>query len=147
MAIWQWCLLLMGLAWAIQSAGVWFQMRHYTDVFKGITNKYNDGFVGAGHVRGRLSKGTIVLIVSDRDLIVRRLLIMSGRSVFAKFKRLEEYEGQTVEAVGAHFAALEDKDRSIPVAVEKAIEQLHKARANALEKAEGATEANNVQYA
>ncbi len=55
MAIWQWALLALALLWGFQSLGVWFQMRHYSDVMKGITSKYSDGFVGAGHVRGRSS--------------------------------------------------------------------------------------------
>lgn len=93
MAIWQWALLALALLWGFQSIGVWFQMRHYTDVMKGISNKYSDGYVGAGHTRGRLKKGVIVLIVVDRDLVVRRLLEMSGRTVFAKFTRRDEFEG------------------------------------------------------
>lgn len=93
MAIWQWALLALALLWGFQSIGVWFQMRHYTDVMKGISSKYSDGYVGAGHTRGRLKKGVIVLIVVDRDLVVRRLLEMSGRTVFAKFTRRDEFEG------------------------------------------------------
>ena len=62
MAIWQWGLLALFCVWALQSLGVWLQMRHYTDVFKGVTNQFNDGFVGAGNFRGRFSKGTIVVI-------------------------------------------------------------------------------------
>ncbi len=97
MAIWQWALLALALLWGFQSLGVWFQMRHYTDVMKGISNKYKDGYVGAGHVRGRFGKGVIVLIVTDRHLVVRRLLEMSGRTVFAKFSRREAFEGLTLE--------------------------------------------------
>ncbi len=81
MAIWQWALLALALLWGFQSLGVWFQMRHYSDVMKGITSKYSDGFVGAGHIRGRFGKGVIVLIVVDRNLEVRRFLQMSGRTV------------------------------------------------------------------
>jgi glucitol operon activator protein len=84
MAIWQWALLALALLWGVQSLGVWFQMRHYSDVLKGVTSRYSDGFVGAGHVRGRFGKGVIVMIVVDRDLKVRRFLEMSGRTVFAK---------------------------------------------------------------
>ncbi len=41
MAIWQWGLLALFCVWALQSLGVWLQMRHYTDVFKGVTNQFN----------------------------------------------------------------------------------------------------------
>ena len=93
MAIWQWGLLLLVIVWALQSLGVWLQMRHYSDVFRGVTDQYKDGFVGAGNFRGRFAKGTIALVVVTPDLIVRRLMVMSGRSVFTKFKRHQEFEG------------------------------------------------------
>lgn len=109
MAIWQWALLLLGCVWAMQTLGVWLQMRHYSDVFKGITNKYNDGFVGAGHVRGRLAKGTIALVVVTPDLIVQRVMTMSGRSVFAKFMRQERYEGMTLAQLKEVVAAAESE--------------------------------------
>ncbi|HWD12556.1 transcriptional regulator GutM [Pseudochrobactrum sp. sp1633] len=122
MAIWQWALLALALLWGFQSLGVWFQMRHYTDVMKGISNKYKDGYVGAGHIRGRFGKGVIVLIVVDRDLVVRRMLEMSGRTVFAKFARRDAYEGLTL-------AQLREKleqgafDAGVAHAVRSAIEQ------------------------
>ncbi len=99
MAIWQWALLALAALWAVQSLGVWFQMRHYSDVMKGVTSRYSDGYVGAGHVRGRLGKGVIVLVVVDRDLRVRRFLEMSGRTVFAKFRRRKELEGAPLDAL------------------------------------------------
>jgi glucitol operon activator protein len=95
MAIWQWGLLLLVIVWALQSLGVWLQMRHYSDVFKGVTDQYKDGFVGAGNFRGRFAKGTIALVVVTPDMVVRRLMVMSGRSVFTKFKRHEEFEDRT----------------------------------------------------
>ena len=54
MALWQWGLLLLAVVWALQSYGVWLQMRHYSDVFKGITQKYADGFVGTGAFHDQL---------------------------------------------------------------------------------------------
>ncbi|MCZ4433247.1 transcriptional regulator [Agrobacterium sp. SOY23] len=99
MAIWQWALLGLGFVWAIQALGVWRQMQHYTDVFKGITHQFNDGFVGAGHARGRFRKGAIAMVVIGPDLLVKRLLTMTGRSVFAKFQRNQHFEGMTLEAL------------------------------------------------
>ena len=120
MALWQWGLLALFGVWALQSLGVWLQMRHYTDVFKGVTNQFNDGFVGAGNFRGRFSKGTIVVVVVTPDLIVQRLLVMSGRTVFTKFRRLEQFEGTTL-----------DRLRSNPAeAVKRAIEQIDRARSD-----------------
>ncbi len=128
MAIWQWALLLLAVVWALQAFGVWLQMRHYTDVFKGITNKYKDGFVGAGNFRGRFRKGTIVLIVVTPDLIVRRLLIMSGRSVFTKFRRHEKFEGVPLDDIRSDPAILGEGEPGVAEAVKRAIEQIDRAR-------------------
>ena len=126
MAIWQWALLALGAVWMLQVIGVWLQMRHYTDVFKGITSKYNDGYVGAGHARGRLRRGTIALLVVGQDMKVQRLMTMTGRSVFAKFKRNEQYEGQSLNALkAAQAVAAADNTHA---AISKAIEQVEHVR-------------------
>jgi glucitol operon activator protein len=128
MAIWQWGLLLLVVVWALQSLGVWVQMRHYSGVFKGITEKYKDGFVGAGNHRGRFGKGTIVLIVVTPDLVVRRFLAMTGRSVFAKFKRHEEFEGVALDKLRSDPAVTGEGEPGVAEAVKRAIEQIDRAR-------------------
>ncbi|HTV68826.1 MAG TPA: transcriptional regulator GutM [Rhizobiaceae bacterium] len=128
MALWQWGLLALFLVWALQSLGVWLQMRHYGDVFKGVTNQFNDGYVGAGNFRGRFSKGVIVLIVVTPDLIVRRLMIMSGRTVFTKFHRHEEFEGITLDQLRANPAVLGEGETGVAEAVTRAIAQIDRAR-------------------
>lgn len=130
MAIWQWGMLLLAVVWALQALGVWLQMRHYSDVFKGITNKYGDGFVGAGNFRGRFRKGTIALVVVTPDLVVRRLLLMSGRSVFTKFKRYEQFEGMALGALRADPAVLGEGEVGVTAAVTKAVEQIDRAIAD-----------------
>jgi glucitol operon activator protein len=129
MVMWQWGLLALGLLWALQSLGVWYQMRHYTDVMKGITSKYNDGFVGAGNVRGRLGKGMIVLIVTNADLTIQRFLVMSGRSVFAKFRRRPEFENMSIDALRTSSLMTTEEDRALAKATEIAIAQIDRAKA------------------
>ena len=128
MAIWQWGLLALFFVWALQSLGVWLQMRHYTDIFKGLTNQFNDGFVGAGNFRGRFSRGTIVVVVVTADMIVRRLLIMSGRTVFTKFRRYEEFEGMPLDQLRSKPAVLGEGETGVAEAVKRAIEQSDRTR-------------------
>lgn len=128
MAIWQWGLLLLGVVWALQSLGVWLQMRHYSDVFKGISNRFEDGFVGAGNSKGRLHKGTIALIVVAPDMTVRRLMVMNGRSVFTKFKRLEQFEGVALDRIRSSPAIMGEGEPGVAEAVRRAIEQIDVAR-------------------
>lgn len=127
MAIWQWALIGLALLWGCQALGVWFQMRHYSDVMKGISAKYTDGFVGAGHMRGRFSKGVIVLIVVDRNLVVRRFLEMSGRTVFAKFIRREGFEGMRLSELQDNPAIGEGKPE-VAAAATQAMEQIGRIR-------------------
>ena len=135
MAIWQWGLLLLVVVWALQSLGVWLQMRHYAGVFKGITEKYQDGFVGAGNFRGRwLAKGTIVLIVVTPDLVVRRLMTMSGRSGFAKFKRHEEFEGMPLDKLRSNPAIMGEGETGVAEAVKRGIEQIDRARSEPMKR-------------
>lgn len=128
MAIWQWGLLLLGVVWALQSLGVWLQMRHYSDVFKGISNRFEDGFVGAGNSKGRLHKGTIALIVVAPDMTVRRLMVMNGRSVFTKFKRLEQFEGVALDRIRSDPAIMGAGEAGVTEAVRRAVEQIDLAR-------------------
>lgn len=141
MAIWQWALLALGLVWALQAFGVWLQMRHYADVFKGITNRYSDGFVGTGHARGRIGKGTIAIVVVAPDMTVCRVLVMSGRSVFTKFKRETEYEGRPLTALREGIAATAvEKGDTRGRAIVAAIEQIEKIRHNRDQEGEDLTE-------
>ena len=128
MAIWQWALLLLVVVWGLQSLGVWLQMRHYADVFKGVTEQFSDGFVGAGNFRGRLGKGAIALMVVTPDLVVRRMMTMSGRSVFTKFKRHEQFEGVPLEQIRSDPAILGEGEPGVAEAVKRAIEQIDRAR-------------------
>lgn len=131
MAIWQWGLLALAAVWALQSLGVWLQMRHYSDVFKGITNQFKDGYVGAGHTRGRFGKGTIALVVVTPDLMVQRLMTMTGRSVFAKFERHQQFEGMPLSDLQANPAVLGAAETGVTNAVAKAVEQVEKVRQDA----------------
>ncbi len=128
MAIWQWGLLLLVVVWALQSLGVWLQMRHYADVFKGVTDQFSDGFVGAGNFRGRLGKGAIALIVVTPDFIVRRVMTMNGRSVFTKFKRHQEFEGISLDQLRSNPAIMGEGEPGVAEAVKRAIEQIDRAR-------------------
>jgi glucitol operon activator protein len=147
MATWQLAVLLLALVWALQSAGVWMQMRHYRDALGDIEQRFNSGFVGTGFVRGRLAKGTIALVVVSDTLVVDRVAVMAGRSVFAKFKSRREFDGLTLDALREAAATLVASrsvkaDRSLGEALTKAIEQIDAVRAK---KAQVAGEGNAVQ--
>lgn len=127
MAIWQIALLALAVVWGLQSLGVWLQMRHFGEVFKGLRAQYNDGFLGAGHSRGRLRQGSIALLVVDSEMVVRRLLTMTGRTVFVKFRRNPEVEGLTLGELAA--AQGDPSKSSIASAINLAVEHVRQVSA------------------
>ena len=124
-ALWQIALLGLVAAWLAQSAGVWFQMQHYQRTFSALREQWSDGVMGAGAAPSRFGKGVIALVIISPDGIVRRTCLMQGRSVFAKFRDLHEFDGLSAADVKARIAA-PGFDKSTGIAVGKAIEQVAK---------------------
>ena len=94
---WQWALLAIGLLWGVQAIGTALQMRHYRAVLSSVTTRWTDGFVGTGAAPARFNRGVIAILVADRDLCVREAFVMQGRTVFAKFRRLPDLAGHTLD--------------------------------------------------
>lgn len=123
MPLWQMALIALVLAWAVQSAGVWLQMRHYQKKFTELRSRWADGAMGAGAAPGRFGKGVIALVVTAPDGTVRRVCVMQGRSVFAKLK-------DRVDLGGLSTAELKRRANSgkleagVGVAIAKALEQI-----------------------
>ncbi|MBO0662349.1 transcriptional regulator GutM [Jiella sp. MQZ9-1] len=104
MELWQIAVIFLIGAWLLQSVGTWFQMRHFRDVMGAVSDKWSDGRVGAGNARGSLGKGVIALAVVDPSEILRKVMVMEGRSVLAKFQPLPEWEGKPLSALRAAVA-------------------------------------------
>jgi glucitol operon activator protein len=135
MALWQIALLALGLAWVGQSVGVWLQVRHYQNTFRTIRGRWTDGRLGTGAAPSRFGQGVIVILVVSGGGVVRQLLAMQGRSVFAKFEDLAEFSGLSLGELRQR--AMEGGiDRSLATAVAKAVEQIEKLDATAETKSE-----------
>lgn len=127
MELWKLALLLLATVWGLQSLGVWFQMRHYRSVMGAITDKWSDGHLGVGSSRGRFGKGVIAMVCVDESTVIRKLMVMEGRSVFAKFVPLQEYEGRRLSEVKPEFADNAAKDGRAR-AISHAIDQLERVK-------------------
>lgn len=127
MELWKIALLLLVTVWGLQSVGMWFQMRHYRSVMGAITDKWSDGHLGAGNARGRFGKGVIAMVVVDDDAIIRKLMVMEGRSVFAKFRAVNAYEGRRLSAVKTEFAG-DSAQGGRARAILQAIDQLERVK-------------------
>lgn len=133
MAWWQVALLLLAVVWGIQAVGTWFQMKHYREILGAVTSRWSDGYVGVGSARAALGKGVILLLVLSPDNVVRRLLVMEGRSVFAKFRPLEEYEGMSLDALKVN-PSFAKGNAGRATALEQAMTQIDRTRSNADEE-------------
>ncbi len=126
MALWQIGLLLLAFVWMLQSVGTWLQMRHYREVMGSIERRWTDGYMGVGNARASLGRGIILILVVAPDDTIRDLFVMQGRSVFAKFSRLDEYEGRSVASLLADEAFTGMRGRK--QALEQAAQQIENAK-------------------
>jgi len=127
-ALWQIALIVLVIVWALQALGTFMQMRHYHDVMGAISRRWSDGYLGAGNARSTFGKGVILVLVVAPDGCVRRLLVMEGRSVMAKFKSLDAFEGSPLDELRSG-AALGEKAAGREKALAAAIAQIDRARA------------------
>ncbi|MCG7393739.1 transcriptional regulator GutM [Microvirga sp. ACRRW] len=133
MALWQIGLLLLGLVWLLQAVGTWIQMRHYREVMGSIERRWTDGYMGVGNARASLGRGIILILVVAPNDTIRDLFTMEGRSVFAKFKRLDQFEGRTIASLLADetFTGMRGRKQ----ALEQAAQQIENAKVRKREAA------------
>ncbi|WP_237477396.1 transcriptional regulator GutM [Lichenibacterium dinghuense] len=125
----------LAVAWSLQAYGTWRQIQHYSAAMGQATRSWSDGYVGTGKARSRWGAGTVLLLVVGPDRAVRRLLVMRGVTVFARFRRLPEVEGLPLAAVADH-AALRPADRAaLMIAAEQVERAAGRARSEERSKA------------
>lgn len=86
-------LLLLALMWVLQVMASWVQLRHYRSVVRRTAAEWNSGFLGTSSFKARLGRGAIAIVVIDNEARVRKVLSMSGFSVFARFKAIDDLRG------------------------------------------------------
>jgi glucitol operon activator protein len=78
------------------------QIRHYRSAMRELVNEYRglDGFhLFSGISRKALGAGAIVLFIVDEQYQVRKCQLLSGYSVFSRFKSFKKYEGHHIGEV------------------------------------------------
>jgi glucitol operon activator protein len=137
MPIWQIALILLVAVWLLQALGTWLQMRHYRQVMAGVQDRWSDGYLGVGNARASLGRGVILMLVVGPDDRVRDLLVMEGRSVLAKFKRLGAFDGRSLQSLREDEGFNAQRGRA--QALEQAVAQIDKAKAEKLKLSSGLT--------
>jgi glucitol operon activator protein len=128
MPIWQWLVVLWLCLWALQSAGVWMQMRTYAQLTNELMREFADGYIGTGTSPRRLGRGSVAIIVVSADMMVRRVVVMSGITFMARFKPFNELENMSILTM---LGTVKDSKypSSLRPAMEKAHEQIMRAAA------------------
>ncbi len=84
------------ILWSLQVVGTAFQMKHYKMTLGAISDRWSDGFVGSGIARAQFGAGAIAIVVASPDMKVRQVMVMHGRTVFAKFRTYPDLVGIAV---------------------------------------------------
>lgn len=78
---------------SLQAILTYFQIKDYNKVVKKLKKM---GKLGIGNVKGKISKGVVVLLCANENNIVK-ISKMEGMSVFARFKDTDEFNGMNIE--------------------------------------------------
>lgn len=113
-----WGYLLAGFVglWLLQIYLSTLQMKHYKKTVQ-VMSRRDSGYLGVGVEKKKLGSGTVLILVTNTEGIVEECQVMSGVTVFIKFKKCKRFTGE-------HISMLHDDKWS--VALEMAIEKIKK---------------------
>lgn len=99
----------------------WKQVKYYNEKVNEIYHRYSSGYMGIGLDKGRFHGRDIVIIIIDENNYIKEAQILSGSSVFAKFKTMEDL-------VGAYLNTILDKKSYLKYSksIDNAIEQINR---------------------
>lgn len=75
---------------------------YYKKTVNQIIQNNLEGYFGIGMTQSTFKKRNIVLMVTSLDGVVEECQVMSGLTIFAKFKPFEEVNGQSITEIPAH---------------------------------------------
>ena len=135
MLTWHMALLGFALLWGVQIAGTALQMRHVRSVLQAIAGTWNDGYVGCGAARSTWGAGGVSVVVAAPDLTARQVLVMHGRTVFARLRPVPGLEGASLQQLRG--GGLGAPTRSA-AAIRAAVDQVDHIRAGTGARTKGA---------
>ncbi|MDC3424567.1 transcriptional regulator GutM [Aquibacillus sp. 3ASR75-11] len=110
--------------WLLQIILTQVQVKHYRDTIKRMSKRAS-GYLGAGVEKRKLGVGKVVIIVCDEDGTIVDSQLMSGVTVFARFKTFNEIIGESIYHLQDK-AELEDLQVPISMAIKNIEGQLNK---------------------
>ncbi|MFO3666832.1 transcriptional regulator GutM [Anaerococcus kampingiae] len=77
----------------------WRQVKYYNDKVREIYHLHKNGYMGIGMDKGRFHGRNIVVIVVGIDSRIKEAEILSGISVFAKFRTMKDLLGADINMI------------------------------------------------
>ncbi len=105
--------------WLLQFLMTKKQLKHYHQTVKEMSNQ-SSGYLGIGVDKKRFGIGTVLIMVTDVKGTVIDCRIMSGVTVFAKFKKCKRFNKLDILDVN-----LLDYENKYQVSLRMAIEKIH----------------------
>jgi glucitol operon activator protein len=99
------------------------QWRHYQQSVAGNREKWNQGYLGIGKSRRKFGFGAIAMVVVSPDLRVKKVQVMKGMSIFARFKDIPTYEGIPLEALASSLNG-KQANKQVSKALQDAIQRI-----------------------
>ena len=113
-------IVLVGIAWLIQSVLGFYQIRHFNKKYAEMRRL---GRVAIGKRTGLFRAGTVVLFAIDRKNTILKAARMQGVTIFSRVRNLKGFEGKNfLRLDGADFSGL---DKLTRLAVEDALNSYH----------------------
>ncbi len=120
-------LTLLFVFWVLQTAGAWMQWRHYKQSVAGNRENWKQGYLGVGKSRRKFGFGAIAMVVVSQDMRVKKVQIMTGMSIFARFKDVAAYEGITLETLASTVKS-KQANAQVSKAIQDAIQRIEEVR-------------------
>ncbi|MGM0168509.1 hypothetical protein IGI39_004264 [Enterococcus sp. AZ135] len=88
---------------------VFTSLRHsnyYKKTVNSIVKENNEGFLGIGMSQSRFKARSIVLMVANPNGIIEECQVMTGLTIFAKFKRYSAIEDHRIDTIPENLLAV-----------------------------------------
>lgn len=94
--MWGWFIGVFVGIWLLQILLTSIQMKHYRTTVREMS-KRSSGYLGVGVHKQKLGIGIVIILVSDVNGIIIEGKVLSGVTVFARFKSLDTFNGLTLK--------------------------------------------------
>ena len=120
-------LTLLFVFWVLQTAGAWMQWRHYQQSVAGNRENWTKGYLGVGKSRRKFGFGAVAMVVVSPELRVKKVQVMTGMSIFARFKDVVAFEGMSLESLASSVQGTQTNEQ-VSKAIQDAIQRIEEVR-------------------